>query len=110
MDLFFYREPEEAKEQEADEGTGAPDFGVTEYSAGLGIQGDQWPGQADAQWVPDMGAAPAIAAVAGGVEWTASGQNIITAIRSLLVILLLLFSFSFYQFSCPQMILASHFF
>ncbi|XP_026418816.1 40S ribosomal protein SA-like isoform X2 [Papaver somniferum] len=32
VDLFFYRQPEETKDQEVDEGAGpVPDFGVTEY-------------------------------------------------------------------------------
>ncbi|KAF8393684.1 hypothetical protein HHK36_021931 [Tetracentron sinense] len=77
VDLFFYRDPEEAKELEEDEVVAAPDFGVTDYSAvGIGLTGDNWAGQiADSQWVPEMVAAPAIPAVPG-VDWTpAPGQN-----------------------------------
>ncbi|KAF8401152.1 hypothetical protein HHK36_014456 [Tetracentron sinense] len=70
VDLFFYRELEEAKEQEEDEVVAAPDFGVTDYTAALGLPGDQWTGQiGDAQWAPEMAAVPAIPAVPG-VDWT----------------------------------------
>ncbi|XP_058108732.1 small ribosomal subunit protein uS2y-like [Magnolia sinica] len=73
VDLFFYREPEEAKEQEEEEVAVAPDFGANEYTTvALGLQSDQWPTQmaqiSDAQWTPDVAAPPAIAAVPG-VEW-----------------------------------------
>lgn len=72
MDLFFYREPEEAKEQEEDE---APAVDYPDYTAGAmgGIQ-DQWSSQiTDAQWNQD--GAPAIPAVPG-VGWNpdASGE------------------------------------
>ncbi|PRQ51669.1 putative ribosomal protein S2 [Rosa chinensis] len=65
VDLFFYREPEEAKQQEEEEAVQAPEY--IEYSGGLG--GDQWPTQiADASWSAD--AAPAIPAVPAA-GWTA---------------------------------------
>ncbi|KAI3985248.1 hypothetical protein MKX01_039493 [Papaver californicum] len=69
VDLFFYREPEEAKDQEVDE-SGAPvaDFGVTEYSGAGMMANDQWAG--DAQWASDAVAAPALAA---GADWTDAG-------------------------------------
>ncbi|KAI3964372.1 hypothetical protein MKX01_024989 [Papaver californicum] len=52
VDLFFYREPEEAKDQEVDEsGTLVVDFGVTEYDGAGMIANDQWGG--DAQWPGD---------------------------------------------------------
>ncbi|KAL6010531.1 hypothetical protein ACLOJK_000965 [Asimina triloba] len=72
VDLFFYREPEEAKEQEEEEVAAAPDFGVTEYSAAaLGLPGDQWPSQiSDAQWTADIAAPPAALAAVPGVEWS----------------------------------------
>ncbi|MCL7034364.1 hypothetical protein MKW94_004641 [Papaver nudicaule] len=68
VDLFFYREPEEAKDQENDEsGAPVPDFGVTEYGGGAGmIANDQWAGD---QWTSDD-VAPALA-VAG--DWTDTG-------------------------------------
>ncbi|XP_062030323.1 small ribosomal subunit protein uS2y-like [Rosa rugosa] len=64
VDLFFYREPEEAKPQEEEDTVQAPEY-IADYSAGLG--GDQWPAQiADASWSTDVvapaGAIPATAA------------------------------------------------
>ncbi|KAL6867727.1 hypothetical protein ACP4OV_015751 [Aristida adscensionis] len=62
VDLFFYRDPEEAKEQE-EEAAAAPDFAaITNYPAA-----DQWGG--GDQWTSDA-AAPAIAAT--GAEWGAA--------------------------------------
>jgi small subunit ribosomal protein SAe len=59
VDLFFYREPEEAKQQDEDETVAIPDYGL-EYSAPP--LGSDWtvPG-ADAQWNPDV--QPPISAV-----------------------------------------------
>lgn len=62
MDLFFYREPEESKEQQEEE---AP---VQEYDYGAAAlgSGEQWNQLSDTQWPVE---APAIAgAVATG--WT----------------------------------------
>ncbi|KAI3878357.1 hypothetical protein MKX03_021817 [Papaver bracteatum] len=68
VDLFFYREPEETKDQEVDEGAGpVPDFGVTEYGGGM-LSNDQRAD--DAQWGGDAIAAPALA-VAG--DWNDTG-------------------------------------
>ncbi|KAK9142122.1 hypothetical protein Syun_011522 [Stephania yunnanensis] len=72
VDLFFYRDPEEAKQQEEEEVAVARDYEVADYNAAaLGLSGDQWPGQiADAQWVPDVAAvAPGIPPVPA-VDWT----------------------------------------
>ncbi|KAI3948802.1 hypothetical protein MKX01_022216 [Papaver californicum] len=66
VDLFFYREPEETKDQEVDEGAAPVDFGVTEYGGAGMISNDQW-GAGDAQWAGDAVAAPALAA---GADWT----------------------------------------
>lgn len=69
MDLFFYREPEEAKPQEEEEAVQAPEY-IADYSAGLG--GDQWPAQiAEASWSTDV-VAPAGGAIpaAAGTGWT----------------------------------------
>ncbi|OAY66693.1 40S ribosomal protein SA [Ananas comosus] len=68
VDLFFYRDPEEAKEQEEEEAPVAPDYGaVAEYT---GIPpADQWTSD---QWVSDAGAAPATVPAVSGVEWTAA--------------------------------------
>ncbi|KAF7007543.1 hypothetical protein CFC21_022475 [Triticum aestivum] len=63
VDLFFYRDPEEAKELEEDEALGAPEYAaVAEYTAPAGdTWGAEWPGAA----------APAAAAEApAGAEWT----------------------------------------
>ncbi|CAL9023149.1 unnamed protein product [Prunus brigantina] len=72
VDLFFYREPEEAKEKEEEEAATAADYGITDYSAtgGLlpGLTGDQWPAQvSDAPWPTD---APAAIPAAPVVSWT----------------------------------------
>lgn len=77
MDLFFYREPEEAKEKEDDEvalTTDYPDYGGG-ASGALGGFGDQWSAQIpDAQWAPDMPPPIAAAPVAGN-GWTADGKR-----------------------------------
>ncbi|XP_051141118.1 40S ribosomal protein SA-like [Andrographis paniculata] len=67
VDLFFYREPEEAKEQEEEEATAIADYGA-DYSAAA-IGGDWSSSQIpDAQWAPDMtpGVVPPVAS-----SWTA---------------------------------------
>lgn len=72
VDLFFYREPEEAKEQEGDEAIAAPEYGIPDYSASaLGpLPGDQWGAQiSDAQWAPEMVQAPPIVDVPGS-DWS----------------------------------------
>ncbi|KAM3689591.1 hypothetical protein ACB098_09G059500 [Castanea mollissima] len=54
VDLFFYREPEEAKQQEEEEeAQPMADYGI-EYNPAP-LASDQWPvqGAADAQWIPD---------------------------------------------------------
>ena len=43
VDLFFYREPEEAKEREDEEGV-APEFTPAEYAAPMAISAEQWTG------------------------------------------------------------------
>ncbi|GLT79402.1 hypothetical protein SLA2020_508920 [Shorea laevis] len=52
VDLFFYREPEEAKQPEEEEAVVAPDYGLAAAEYGMGaIATDQWPAQiSDAQW------------------------------------------------------------
>ncbi|XVE95824.1 hypothetical protein REPUB_Repub02eG0166600 [Reevesia pubescens] len=55
VDLFFYREPEKAKQQEDEEAVVAPDYRLptTDYGmGGLGI--DQWPSQLGDQWPTDV--------------------------------------------------------
>ncbi|KAG2722549.1 hypothetical protein I3760_02G132100 [Carya illinoinensis] len=54
VDLFFYREPEEAKQQEEEEAVPIPDYGLGDYSAPP-LASDQWPVQgSDTQWNPDV--------------------------------------------------------
>ncbi|KVH98670.1 40S ribosomal protein SA-like [Cynara cardunculus var. scolymus] len=64
VDLFFYREPEEAKNEEEDEVALVTDY--PEYGTG-----DQWSAQIpDAQWAPDM-PPPIAAAPVAAPTWTA---------------------------------------
>ncbi|KAG0480212.1 hypothetical protein HPP92_011070 [Vanilla planifolia] len=71
VDLFFYRDPEEAKEQE-EEAPVAPDYGaVTEY-AGAG-PGDQWNDFTTAG--PEVGPTPTAVPPAPGVEWTSAPEQ-----------------------------------
>ncbi|EPS72151.1 hypothetical protein M569_02606, partial [Genlisea aurea] len=66
VDLFFYREPEEAKEQEEDV-PALPDY--PDYTAGV-VGGDWSSGQIpDVQWNSEVAAAPPPPGVASG--WTA---------------------------------------
>lgn len=73
VDLFFYREPEEAKQLEEEEAVVAPDYGIADYSASAAIGGlsaDQWPPQiSDASWQADVAAPPILAVPAEG--WSA---------------------------------------
>ena len=73
VDLFFYREPEEAKEKE-EEAVAPPDYGIADYGAAPLVASDQWAGQiSDAQWGdPDVVPPPVAAAVVPpvpSVEW-----------------------------------------
>ncbi|KAG6524627.1 hypothetical protein ZIOFF_014562 [Zingiber officinale] len=68
VDLFFYRDPEEAKEQEEEEAPVAPDFGaVPDY--GAMVPNEKWISE---PWVPEAGAAPVAEPPIPGVEWTAA--------------------------------------
>lgn len=71
VDLFFYREPEESKEQQEEEAPATADY--ADYTGGaLGGISDQWSGQIpDGQWGDAV--APAIPAVPG-VTWTSDGE------------------------------------
>lgn len=75
VDLFFYREPEEAKEKEEEEAVAPPDYGIADYGGAPLVASDQWAGQiSDAQWgAPDLIPAPDAAVVVppvSNVEWT----------------------------------------
>ncbi|KAL5217126.1 hypothetical protein ABZP36_017810 [Zizania latifolia] len=67
VDLFFYRDPEEAKEQE-EEAPAAADFAaITDYTAP-----EQWPAD---QWTSDVAVPPA----ATGAEWGAAPAPVAAA-------------------------------
>ncbi|GKU85460.1 hypothetical protein SLEP1_g137 [Rubroshorea leprosula] len=70
VDLFFYREPEEAKQQEEEEAVAALDYGLTVPDYGMGaIAGDQWAAQIpDRQWAADA-VPPPIPAVPTALNW-----------------------------------------
>ncbi|KAH0451366.1 hypothetical protein IEQ34_018665 [Dendrobium chrysotoxum] len=71
VDLFFHRDPEEAKEQQEEgEAPAAPDYGVVAEYGGI-IPSEQWPSDF-ANVAPDVGAIPGLVAPAAGVEWTSS--------------------------------------
>ncbi|KAK8670305.1 hypothetical protein V6N13_105063 [Hibiscus sabdariffa] len=68
VDLFFYREPEEAKEQEEEEVVAAPDYGLPAADFGMGALGaDQWPTQMGGDQWTDMAQPPI--PVAPAVNW-----------------------------------------
>jgi small subunit ribosomal protein SAe len=73
VDLFFYREPEEAKQQEEEEAVAPADYGLTDYAtAGIaGLSGEQWPSQlGDSPWPAEVAAPiPAVPAV----DWSGDG-------------------------------------
>nr|ACJ84512.1 unknown [Medicago truncatula] len=66
VDLFFYREPEEAKEQEEDE-VPALDYAIADFNAGVPSDG-QWAAAIDQPWTD---AAPQPIPAAPGVNWAA---------------------------------------
>ncbi|XP_039009230.1 40S ribosomal protein SA-like [Hibiscus syriacus] len=69
VDLFFYREPEEAKEPEEEEAVAAPDYGLPPADFGMGaLAADQWQAQIGDQWSADMVQAP-ISGVPAAVNW-----------------------------------------
>ena len=76
VDLFFYREPEEAKQQEEEEAVVAADYGIPEYSAGgvAGLAAEQWPITqiGDSSW--SAADVPAAIPAVTGVSWTAEGD------------------------------------
>ena len=73
MDLFFYREPEEAKQAEEEEAVAAPDYGLPAADYGMGaLAADQWPAQMGDQWPSDV-AQPPIPGVPA-VNWGDQGK------------------------------------
>ncbi|KAB2060950.1 hypothetical protein ES319_A10G055200v1 [Gossypium barbadense] len=78
VDLFFYREPEEAKQQEEEEAIAAPDYGLPAADYGMGaLAADQWPAQIGDQWSADMVQAPISGVPAG--NW---GDQVAVAVTS----------------------------
>lgn len=71
VDLFFHRDPEEAKEQEEEgEVPTAPDYGAVAEYGGI-LPSEQWP--TDFKNVsPDVGAMPGLVAPVASVDWTSS--------------------------------------
>ncbi|KAI4386913.1 hypothetical protein MLD38_004789 [Melastoma candidum] len=68
VDLFFYREPEEAKQQEEDEVVPAADYGLPDFAGAT----DQWTSQIpESQWAGEA-VAPPVAAIQG-VGWSEAG-------------------------------------
>ncbi|MBA0627967.1 hypothetical protein Godav_022757 [Gossypium davidsonii] len=73
VDLFFYREPEEAKQQEEEEAIAAPDYGLPAADYGMvSLATDQWPAQIGDQWSADM-VQPPISGVPAG-NWGDQGK------------------------------------
>ncbi|XP_010531882.1 PREDICTED: 40S ribosomal protein Sa-1-like [Tarenaya hassleriana] len=71
VDLFFYREPEEAKQQEEEEAVPQTDFGLPAPDYGVGAIGDQWTTAQipDAAWPGEaQQPIPAVPAVASWSE------------------------------------------
>ncbi|ESW07380.1 hypothetical protein PHAVU_010G125100 [Phaseolus vulgaris] len=67
VDLFFYREPEEAKQQEEEEAP-AGDYAITDYNPGAIAADGQWPGTIDQSWTD---AVPQPIPAVPGVNWGA---------------------------------------
>jgi small subunit ribosomal protein SAe len=67
VDLFFYREPEEAKEREEEE------VAQAEYVPTFTLGAEQWPTEvADAQWESEAPAVPSIVPPVAGADWMAA--------------------------------------
>ncbi|KAG6548105.1 hypothetical protein Mapa_010385 [Marchantia paleacea] len=75
VDLFFYREPDETKDREEEEG-GPPEFTATEYAppSTLVATEGQWEGVETGQWESEGAAVPAVALPPGvaPAEWVAA--------------------------------------
>ncbi|KAL3698438.1 hypothetical protein R1sor_012514 [Riccia sorocarpa] len=78
VDLFFYREPEDTKDREEEEG-GAPEFTPAEYVAPPAITpaDPQWDGAAEGTWEPETATLPPTALAAGvaPAEWVAAAPT-----------------------------------
>ncbi|CAL5188975.1 unnamed protein product [Lathyrus oleraceus] len=67
VDLFFYREPEEAKQEEEDE-VPAPDYAIADFNAAANPIDGQWPAAIDQSW---SDAAPQPIPAVPAVNWAA---------------------------------------
>ncbi|KAI9116323.1 hypothetical protein K1719_012490 [Acacia pycnantha] len=74
VDLFFYREPEETKQQEEDEAPVAPEYANTDFNAPGVATDDQWPAAIDQTWTTEAAPQPPIAA-APAVNWAADAAG-----------------------------------
>lgn len=77
VDLFFYREPEEAKEHDEEEAP-VPEY-APDYSApALGLPGEQWGSEVvDTQWgAPEAGAIPVPVPAIAAADWTGAAGPI----------------------------------
>lgn len=70
VDLFFYREPEEAKQQEEDEAPVA-DYAIADFNAGPLAADGQWPATIDQPWTDTV---PQPIPAVPGVNWVAAPE------------------------------------
>ncbi|XP_028799653.1 40S ribosomal protein SA [Neltuma alba] len=74
VDLFFYREPEETKQQEENEVPVTQDYALTDFSAAGVATDDQWPAAADQPWPTETTPQPISAAPAANWAADAAGE------------------------------------
>lgn len=70
MDLFFYREPEEAKQQEEEEAPAA-DYAIADFNPASIPADGQWPAAIDQPWTD---AVPQPIPAVPGVNWAAAPE------------------------------------
>ena len=73
MDLFFYREPEETKQEEEGEAPAGQDYAIADFNAapiGAVPADGQWTSTIDQPW-PDTVPQPIPAVPGAGVSWAA---------------------------------------
>ncbi|KAL8138638.1 hypothetical protein V2J09_004651 [Rumex salicifolius] len=68
VDLFFYREPEEAKDPEEDEIAGAADYGL-EYPTGAALATENWGAASDAPWPAEVAPVPPTETLPVTTDW-----------------------------------------
>ncbi|KAI4329046.1 hypothetical protein L6164_021352 [Bauhinia variegata] len=75
VDLFFYREPEEAKQQEEDEAPTAPEYAIADFNAGAIAADGQWPAAAiDQSWTEAVPPQPISAVPVAGLTPDVAGD------------------------------------